>query len=66
MWLVTEYDNWLVHIVRVNCVNYLIYTDRAHSIPIEDVTERIYVNWEWKLIVDIKWKEVIIQKQDKK
>ena len=68
--LVAVYGNWLVHIARVNGINYVIYPDWTHSKPIRGVIERIYVNGEWELVVVIKEKgkekEVIVEKEGKK
>ena len=51
--LVAEYDWWLFHIARVNRVNYVIYSDWTHSKLIQWDIDRIYVNGEWKLCVQV-------------
>ena len=60
--LVAKYGNWLVHIARVNRVNYVIYPDWTHSKWIRGSINRIYVNEKWELVVDNNGKEVTIKK----
>ena len=60
--LVAEWDNWLVHIAKVDDLNYVIYPDWTHSKWIRGSINRIYVNKEWKLAVNINWIEVIVKK----
>ena len=64
--LVTNYGNWLVHIARVNGVNYVIYPDWTHSKPIRGEIDWIYVNWKWELAVDVDGGEIIVEKRSKK
>ena len=64
--LVAKYGNWLVHIARVNRVNYVIYPDWTHSKWIRGNINRIYVNEKRELVVDNNGKEVTVKKQDKK
>lgn len=51
--LVVKYGNWLVHIARVNRVNYVIYPDWTHSKWIRGNINRIYVNEKWELCVQV-------------
>ena len=64
--LIAVYDYWLVHVAKIGKKSYVVFPDWTHSNPIEGNIDRIYVNGEWKLVVDNDGKEVIVEKQDKK